>query len=101
MMEYPRPQFERQEWVSLDGEWTYHIVRRAFFQNMQNDTEENICSSGFPDRIIVPFAPETKLSGADEKEINSLAAELCRRKGIPVNDAGNKENCDFYFPDPH
>ncbi len=69
MMEYPRPQFERQEWVSLDGEWTYHIVRRAFFQNMQNDTEENICSSGFPDRIIVPFAPETKLSGADEKEI--------------------------------
>lgn len=38
------------------------------------------------------------IAAADEQEINSLAAELCRRKGIPINDAGNKENCDFYFP---
>ena len=23
--EYPRPQFERQNWVNLNGEWTYRF----------------------------------------------------------------------------
>ena len=67
--EYPRPQFVRNEWECLNGEWTFHIVRRASFQKYQEDSSENINSTGFKDKIIVPFAPETALSGVSSDEI--------------------------------
>ena len=56
--EYPRPQFERENWVNLNGEWTYELDlvqtghERCLFQ-----------SKGFEGKIIVPFAPESPLSG--------------------------------------
>lgn len=31
-------------------------------------------------------------------EINERVVADCRKRGIPVNDASRKENCDFYFP---
>ena len=37
------------------------------------------------------------LAAAVEK-INRKVAEDCKELGIPVNDASNKERCDFYFP---
>lgn len=30
--------------------------------------------------------------------VNERVASDCRQKGIPVNDASHRENCDFYFP---
>ena len=62
--EYPRPQFERSEWVNLNGEWTYEFdlantgFERRLFEN-----------KGFADKIIVPFCPESKLSGVEHKDI--------------------------------
>ena len=62
--EYPRPQFERSEWVNLNGEWTYEFdlantgFERRLFEN-----------KGFADKIIVPFSPESKLSGVEYKDI--------------------------------
>ena len=62
--EYPRPQFERSEWVNLNGEWTYELdlantgFERRLFEN-----------KGFADKIIVPFCPESKLSGVEHKDI--------------------------------
>ena len=56
--EYPRPQFERQEWVNLNGQWTYTFdfvgsgLERRFYE-----------SKGFEGHITVPFCPESKLSG--------------------------------------
>lgn len=56
--EYPRPQFERKSWLNLNGEWTYTFdlvgvgIEKDFYK-----------STGFVDRITVPFAPESKLSG--------------------------------------
>ncbi len=57
--EYPRPQFEREEWVNLNGDsWTCELdpansgVERKLYQ-----------STGFTDRITVPFCPESTLSG--------------------------------------
>ena len=61
--EYPRPQFERSEWVNLNGEWTYELdlansgFERRLFEN-----------KGFADKIIVPFCPESKLSGVEHKD---------------------------------
>ncbi|MBR0339521.1 MAG: beta-glucuronidase, partial [Alistipes sp.] len=62
--EYPRPQFERSEWVNLNGEWTYELdlAETGFDRKLFN-------SVGFADKIIVPFAPESKLSGVEHKDI--------------------------------
>lgn len=56
--EYPRPQFERTDWVNLNGEWTYtfDFGDSGFERGFQEST-------GFEGRIVVPFAPESRLSG--------------------------------------
>lgn len=56
--EYPRPQFERKEWMNLNGKWTY-----SFDFGMTGHERGFMNSKGFRDSIMVPFAPETKLSG--------------------------------------
>ena len=56
--EYPRPQMERQDWVNLNGEWTYTL-------DLVKSGHERRLYQGkpFDGKIIVPFAPESKLSG--------------------------------------
>lgn len=34
----------------------------------------------------------------NDRELNALIAEKCRRKGIPVNVSSDRQLCDFYFP---
>lgn len=55
--EYPRPQFEREEWKCLNGEWSYQFDfgRSGIERNLQT-------SEGFDGKIIVPFCPESPLS---------------------------------------
>jgi beta-galactosidase/beta-glucuronidase len=61
--EYPRPQFERDAWVNLNGEWTYEL------DLVKTGHERDLFKSdGFDGKIIVPFAPESKLSGVEHKE---------------------------------
>jgi beta-galactosidase/beta-glucuronidase len=52
---YPRPQLEREEWFSLNGEWEFAIDREAECE-LPDQPE-------FRQRIQVPFAPETAASG--------------------------------------
>jgi beta-galactosidase/beta-glucuronidase len=61
--EHPRPQFERKDWVNLNGEWTYSFDFSG--SGLEKGWEK---SQGFPNRIIVPFAPESKLSGVEFKD---------------------------------
>lgn len=59
--EYPRPQFTRDSYVCLNGEWDFEIdysqsgEEREFYKNSK------ILSS----KINVPFCPESKLSGIE------------------------------------
>lgn len=52
---YPRPQLERNEWTSLNGQWDFAL--------------DPDCRWGMPDQvvwnstIVVPFSPETPASG--------------------------------------
>ena len=56
--EHPCPQFERLEWVNLNGKWSY------CFDFSKSGMERGLASSGgFADEITVPFCPESKLSG--------------------------------------
>ncbi|PFG31873.1 glycoside hydrolase family 2 protein [Paramicrobacterium agarici] len=55
--EYPRPQFRRDDWVNLNGTWGFEIDR--------SDTglERGLRDSALSGQIVVPFAPESTLSG--------------------------------------
>ena len=38
------------------------------------------------------------LACTDDTELNAAVAAACRARGIPVNNAGDKGDCDFLFP---
>ncbi len=56
--EYPRPDCQRESWLNLNGEWQFEVDEKG-------DGEQRGWISGrdFSQRIIVPFCPESKLSG--------------------------------------
>ena len=54
--EYPRPQMQRREWQSLDGEWDCAFVN----DNIASVRAEDVI---FDKKIRVPFSPESPLSG--------------------------------------
>lgn len=61
--EYPRPQFERENWVNLNGTWSYE------FDFSESGIERSLFNSkGFDKPITVPFCPESPLSGVDYKD---------------------------------
>ena len=56
--EYPRPQFERAEWVNLNGTWSFD------FDFSKSGMERSLFNSkGLEKSITVPFCPESSLSG--------------------------------------
>ncbi len=54
LSEYPRPQFYRDSYVSLNGVWEYKI------------SENSEIPQSFDGEIIVPFSPESPLSGVNK-----------------------------------
>ena len=61
--EHPNPQFERENWVNLNGKWEFEIDRgvsgrdRRFYERTSLNSE-----------IIVPFCPESILSGIGDTD---------------------------------
>lgn len=61
--EHPKPQFERAEWVNLNGKWSYA------FDFGKSGVERGLPKSkGFEEEIVVPFCPESELSGVGRKD---------------------------------
>ena len=56
--EHPRPQFERENWVNLNGEWNF-----AFDFSVSGKERQWYLHPEFSQKIQVPFCPESKLSG--------------------------------------
>ena len=66
--EYPNPQFERKNWVNLNGTWEFEIDKSA--SGKDRKLYESNKLSG---EIMVPFCPESELSGVGEKDfLNSV-----------------------------
>ncbi|MGM9704489.1 MAG: glycoside hydrolase family 2 protein, partial [Prevotella sp.] len=87
--EYPRPQFERADWVNLNGTWSfsYDYGRSGHQRNYQN-------SKGFDGKIIVPFCPESSLSGVKNTDfINTIWYQ--RQLNIPAGWDGKKILLNF------
>ena len=58
--EYPRPQFERRDWLNLNGTWQFEIDAG------DSGRERGILDKETLDgEILVPFCPESKLSGVE------------------------------------
>jgi len=81
--EYPRPQFVRDEWLCLNGEWGFEIdqgdsgIHRGLLERELRDT------------ITVPFCPESALSGIGNHDYYN-AVWYRRRATIPAQWAGNR-----------
>ena len=66
--EYPRPQFERSEWVNLNGTWSY-----SFDFGRTGAQKGWSKATSFDGKITVPFCPESSLSGVKHTDfINSI-----------------------------
>jgi beta-galactosidase/beta-glucuronidase len=56
--EHPRPQFERRDWINLNGAWSFDFDLGV--SGLERDFQNSV---GFSKQINVPFCPESKLSG--------------------------------------
>ncbi|RYY53633.1 MAG: glycoside hydrolase family 2, partial [Chitinophagaceae bacterium] len=66
--EYPRPQLQRTDWLCLNGQWDYMGGQQAA---SALDPTTPITFSKQPEQILVPYCPESFLSGIKRKqEIN-------------------------------
>ena len=59
--EHPKPQFMRENWLNLNGEWQFEV------DNPKSGLARGFADIGavFSQRIQVPFCPESKLSGIE------------------------------------
>ena len=64
--EYPRPQLVRDEWLCLNGAWEFEIDNAR--SGMERGLEK---ASALQGSIIVPFCPESRLSGVEHRDFIS------------------------------
>jgi beta-galactosidase/beta-glucuronidase len=60
--EYPRPQFVRSDWLCLNGEWQFEV------DGGDSGLERGLLQRELKERILVPFCPESPLSGIGNKD---------------------------------
>jgi beta-galactosidase/beta-glucuronidase len=73
--EYPRPQWYRPAWISLNGTWEFEIDKS------DSGRERGLLQRPLADRILVPFAPESRLSGVGEED---FIEAVWYRRAVPV-----------------
>ena len=73
--EHPNPQFERKDWVNLNGKWEFEFDKgvsgrdRKFYERTSLNSE-----------IIVPFCPESVLSGIGDTDFLNCVWYLKKTK---------------------
>ncbi|BCJ37232.1 hydrolase [Actinocatenispora thailandica] len=81
--EYPRPQFRRDRWLNLNGRWGFEI------DHGDSGVERGMVDRPLSGEILVPFAPETTLSGVSE--LDFMRAVWYRRTiTVPAAWAGSR-----------
>ena len=90
--EYPRPQFVRDDWLCLNGEWEFEIdqgdsgIHRGLLERELNAT------------ITVPFCPESQLSGIESHDYYN-AVWYRRRATLPSDWTGKSVLLHFQAVD--
>ena len=62
--EHPKPQFRRDAWMNLNGEWAFELDngRSGKARGLQ------AADAKLSGRITVPFCPQSELSGVGHKD---------------------------------
>ena len=83
--EHPRPQFQRDTWLNLNGEWKFGFD--LGFSDAEKDWPKD--GTRLDRKIIVPFCPESKLSGIQHTDFMN---EVCyhRKFTVPNQWAGKR-----------
>ena len=98
--EYPRPQFERSDWINLNGVWT------CLFDFGKSGKERGFASSrGFDREILVPFCPESRLSGIGHKDFIEMmwyhrivkVPEGWKGRRVMLNFGGVDYECEIFI----
>ncbi len=90
--EYPRPQFVRPDWLCLNGEWQFEM------DPGDSGLERGLLDRELKSQILVPFCPESVLSGIHYTDfMNSVWYR--RRVTIPEAWAGKRVLLHFQAVD--
>ena len=81
--EYPRPQFVREGWMNLNGVWQFEIDHGDSGRSRGVVKKEKLDGE-----ILVPFCPESRLSGVECKDF--MRAVWYKRRFILPHDATGK-----------
>ena len=92
--EYPRPEMVRSDWLNLNGWWDF-----AFDLTDSGEDKDFIQGKGFDQKILVPFAPESPLSGIGRLDFTP-AVWYKRAFTLPEGWTGRRvlihfESCDY------
>jgi beta-galactosidase/beta-glucuronidase len=90
--EYPRPQFVRKDWKCLNGPWQFEI------DTGDSGLERGLITRELKDEIIVPFCPESPLSGIGNTDFMNVVWYR-RRVTIPSEWSGQKVLLHFQAVD--
>lgn len=85
--EHPKPQFQRDSWLNLNGQWDFEIDNsRSGEARGLSKTDAKLSGT-----ITVPFCPESELSGVNNKDFMlglwyqrtvELTEEQCAGRGF-------------------
>ena len=82
--EYPRPQMVRSAWMNLNGTWEFEMDH-----GVSGRERKLYEAASLKDKIIVPFCPESELSGIGYKDF--MAAVWYRKEvEFPAEFAGKR-----------
>jgi beta-galactosidase/beta-glucuronidase len=84
--EHPRPQFVRDSWINLNGRWTFALDPGRSGGHAGREWQR---STGFDRSIVVPFCPESRLSGVGHADFID-AIWYHRKVRIPKAWAGKR-----------
>ena len=84
---YPRPQFVRSQWMSLNGDWDFALDPEAKWQLPRH--------VAWGRRIVVPFSPETKASGIEDTSL--FRACWYRREFEPYSPKRSDDRLHLHF----
>jgi len=97
IQDYPRPQFVREQWLNLNGEWDFRFDDRnaGEAEKWQEKWEETAEGTR---KIVVPFTYESKASGIGEEAFHPFVW-YSRTVHVPAEAAGKRAILHFQAVD--
>lgn len=87
--EYPRPELVRDRWINLNGQWDFAL------DLSDSGEERNLpLGRGFDRKILVPFAPESPLSGIS---FTDFMPAVWYRRTLIIPDDWNGQRIILHF----